>query len=224
MRRDAGVFDVSHMGEFEVEGPRATELLQATLSNNLDKLRARAGAVHALDERPRRDHRRPDRLSARRLPLFPRRQRGEPRDRLRLAEGTRDSGLRRPRRLRRVRAAGSAGPARDRAAGPAAGATVHVCGGGDRRRPVHGQPHRLHGRGGLRADGHGGGRGQALGCSARARSRPLRARRPGHASARGVLPVARQRHRAGHRRDLRGPRVVLRSRQGVLGSAKSCAR
>jgi aminomethyltransferase len=38
VRRDAGVFDVSHMGEFEIEGPRATELLQATLSNNLDKL------------------------------------------------------------------------------------------------------------------------------------------------------------------------------------------
>src|SRR4029078_12910604 len=30
--------DVSHMGEFEVEGPRATELLQATLSNDLEKI------------------------------------------------------------------------------------------------------------------------------------------------------------------------------------------
>jgi aminomethyltransferase len=38
VRTDAGVFDVSHMGEFEVEGPRATELLQATLSNDLDKI------------------------------------------------------------------------------------------------------------------------------------------------------------------------------------------
>src|SRR5438093_5350902 len=38
VRRDCGVFDVSHMGEFEVEGPRATELLQATLSNDLDKI------------------------------------------------------------------------------------------------------------------------------------------------------------------------------------------
>jgi glycine cleavage system T protein (aminomethyltransferase) len=38
VRADCGVFDVSHMGEFEVEGPRATELLQATLSNNLDKI------------------------------------------------------------------------------------------------------------------------------------------------------------------------------------------
>src|SRR5205807_8249076 len=38
VRTDCGVFDVSHMGEFEVEGPRATDLLQATLSNDLDKI------------------------------------------------------------------------------------------------------------------------------------------------------------------------------------------
>jgi aminomethyltransferase len=38
VRSDCGVFDVSHMGEFEVEGPRATELLQATLSNDLEKI------------------------------------------------------------------------------------------------------------------------------------------------------------------------------------------
>ena len=38
VRADCGVFDVSHMGEFEVEGPRATELLQATLSNDVDKI------------------------------------------------------------------------------------------------------------------------------------------------------------------------------------------
>jgi aminomethyltransferase len=38
VRSDCGVFDVSHMGELEVEGPRATDLLQATLSNDLDKI------------------------------------------------------------------------------------------------------------------------------------------------------------------------------------------
>ena len=38
VRADCGVFDVSHMGEFEVEGPRAAELLQATLSNDLGKI------------------------------------------------------------------------------------------------------------------------------------------------------------------------------------------
>ncbi len=38
VRTDAGVFDVSHMGEIEVEGPRARELLQGALSNDLDRL------------------------------------------------------------------------------------------------------------------------------------------------------------------------------------------
>src|ERR671933_1962565 len=38
VRTDAGVFDVSHMGELEVEGPRARELLQSLLANDLDRL------------------------------------------------------------------------------------------------------------------------------------------------------------------------------------------
>src|SRR5258708_33638873 len=38
VRTDAGAFDVSHMGEFEVEGPRARDLLQAALSNDLDRI------------------------------------------------------------------------------------------------------------------------------------------------------------------------------------------
>jgi aminomethyltransferase len=38
VRADAGVFDVSHMGELEVEGPKAKELLQSLLSNDLDKI------------------------------------------------------------------------------------------------------------------------------------------------------------------------------------------
>jgi aminomethyltransferase len=38
VRSDAGVFDVSHMGELEVEGPRARDLLQSTLSNDIDRL------------------------------------------------------------------------------------------------------------------------------------------------------------------------------------------
>ena len=40
VRTDAGAFDVSHMGEIEVEGPRALELLQGLLSNDLDRLEA----------------------------------------------------------------------------------------------------------------------------------------------------------------------------------------
>jgi aminomethyltransferase len=38
VRGDAGVFDVSHMGEIEVEGPRALELLQSLLSSDLAKV------------------------------------------------------------------------------------------------------------------------------------------------------------------------------------------
>jgi aminomethyltransferase len=38
VRADCGVFDVSHMGELEVEGPRAHELLQSLLSNDLERL------------------------------------------------------------------------------------------------------------------------------------------------------------------------------------------
>jgi aminomethyltransferase len=38
VRTDAGVFDVSHMGELEVDGPTARDLLQGLLSNDVDKL------------------------------------------------------------------------------------------------------------------------------------------------------------------------------------------
>ena len=38
VRRDRGVFDVSHMGQFHVEGPRQAELLQGLLSNDLSRL------------------------------------------------------------------------------------------------------------------------------------------------------------------------------------------
>ncbi len=38
VRTDAGVFDVSHMGQIDVEGPRAHELLQGVLSNDLDRV------------------------------------------------------------------------------------------------------------------------------------------------------------------------------------------
>jgi aminomethyltransferase len=38
VRTDCGVFDVSHMGQFHVEGPNAAELLQSLLANDLDKI------------------------------------------------------------------------------------------------------------------------------------------------------------------------------------------
>ncbi len=39
VREDCGAFDVSHMGEIEIEGPSARELLQSLLSNDLDRVR-----------------------------------------------------------------------------------------------------------------------------------------------------------------------------------------
>src|SRR5256885_17246352 len=38
VRTDAGVFDVSHMGELELDGSHARELLKAALSNDLDRI------------------------------------------------------------------------------------------------------------------------------------------------------------------------------------------
>ena len=38
VREDCGIFDVSHMGRFEFEGPKVPPTLQALLSNDLDKV------------------------------------------------------------------------------------------------------------------------------------------------------------------------------------------
>jgi aminomethyltransferase len=38
VRRSCGVFDVSHMGQLHVEGPRTTPFLQGVLSNDLDRI------------------------------------------------------------------------------------------------------------------------------------------------------------------------------------------
>ena len=38
VRADCGVFDVSHMGELEVQGPRSAELLQGALSNDVGRI------------------------------------------------------------------------------------------------------------------------------------------------------------------------------------------
>jgi aminomethyltransferase len=47
VREDCGIFDVSHMGELEVEGPQARELLQTLLSNDVNKVEVR-GAQYTL--------------------------------------------------------------------------------------------------------------------------------------------------------------------------------
>jgi aminomethyltransferase len=47
VREDCGVFDVSHMGELDVEGPQASGLLQSLLSNDLDRVEV-GGAQYTL--------------------------------------------------------------------------------------------------------------------------------------------------------------------------------
>jgi aminomethyltransferase len=47
VRRDAGVFDVSHMGEIETRGPQALDLLQRILSNDVAKI-AVGGAQYSV--------------------------------------------------------------------------------------------------------------------------------------------------------------------------------
>jgi aminomethyltransferase len=47
VREDAGAFDVSHMGEIEVEGPQARSLLQSLLSNDVERLEP-GGAQYTL--------------------------------------------------------------------------------------------------------------------------------------------------------------------------------
>ena len=39
VRRNAGVFDVSHMGEFILKGPKALDLIQFVTSNDASKLK-----------------------------------------------------------------------------------------------------------------------------------------------------------------------------------------
>jgi aminomethyltransferase len=47
VRRDAGAFDVSHMGQLHVEGPAAASFLQSMLSNDIERL-ADGGAQYTL--------------------------------------------------------------------------------------------------------------------------------------------------------------------------------
>ena len=48
VRESCGVFDVSHMGEIETEGPQAVELLQRLLSNDVSKIQIRGAQYSCL--------------------------------------------------------------------------------------------------------------------------------------------------------------------------------
>ena len=225
VRTDAGVFDVSHMGEIEVEGPTAAELLQRLLSNDVSRLEVGEAQYTLLTNENGGiiDDLIVYRTGA--VPLPARRERGEPRGRLRLARAStsiRGSDVRDvsdefallavqgPRALERL--------------GLEHGAGVHLGDGRGRRHRGDGQPHRLHRRGGRRARLPARGRARALGRDPRARRHAVRPRRARHAAARGLLPAARQRHRPAVGRDLERPRLGLRARHGVHRRRARCAR
>ncbi|MCW5579207.1 MAG: glycine cleavage system aminomethyltransferase GcvT, partial [Dokdonella sp.] len=53
VRRDAGMFDVSHMTVVDLHGPRTREFLRRLLANNVDKLKKAGKALYScmLNER-----------------------------------------------------------------------------------------------------------------------------------------------------------------------------
>ena len=119
MRTHAGMFDVSHMGEVEVEGPGALAFLQRVLSNDVAEIELGGAQYSCLCNEERRRARRPLRLPARRRPLPDRHQLGQPRGRPRLARALEPRlRRRRPRRRRPLRDARRAGPARPRRSSP----------------------------------------------------------------------------------------------------------
>jgi aminomethyltransferase len=79
VREDAGAFDVSHMGEIEVEGPQRASC-SSRCSRTTSSAWSPGGAQYTLlTNEQRRDRRRPDRLRARPVPLPADRERLEPR-------------------------------------------------------------------------------------------------------------------------------------------------
>ncbi len=56
VRHAAGIFDLSHMGEFHIEGPDALALLERALTNSAARLADRPSPIHYNVRRRRRDH------------------------------------------------------------------------------------------------------------------------------------------------------------------------
>ncbi len=157
VRRDAGMFDVSHMTVVDLHGARTREFLRHLLANSVDKLtRSGQGALLVHAQRAGRRHRRSDRLFPDRGFLPRRRQRVDARQGSGL---DREAGQGVRRESHRAR-----GSFDDRGAGSERareGARPSQRGrarqGGEarqvrrrrRRRPLH-RAHRLHRRGRLR--------------------------------------------------------------------------
>ena len=211
VRKAAGLFDVSHMGEFEVEGPGALALPAARhLATTWRSSSDGQAQYSALPTAERRARRRRDRSTAARADRYLMVvNAGNIEKDFDVAAG---AGARRTATLdepqRRVRAARAAGPAR---AGDPAGAHrrstsrrvkyYHFAEGAVAGVAGHGLAHRLHGRGRVR---------DLRGARARGRAALARAARGGRAT-RACVPAGpgRARHAAP-----RGADVPLRERHG----------
>ena len=56
VRKAAGLFDISHMGEVLISGAGAEAFLNQTLTNDVAEAGARPGTIHADVQRARRRH------------------------------------------------------------------------------------------------------------------------------------------------------------------------
>ena len=62
VRRDAGMFDVSHMTVVDLHGAKTRAFLRRLLANSVSKLKVSGKALYSCMQRTGRRHRRPDRL------------------------------------------------------------------------------------------------------------------------------------------------------------------
>ncbi len=222
VRTHAGMFDVSHMGEVEVEGPGALAFLQRTLSNDVAKIDVGGAQYSCLCAE---DGGVLDDLFAYRLGgdryLIVTNSANHAADLAWLGRWSRDFDVSVRDVADRYAMLAVQGPHalcdRRRRAGRRSAASNARRGREGRRAPGARLRDRLHRRGRGRAAGRSRGGHGDLGRVARRRRRPLRARRPRHPAPRGLLSPARQRPDAAAQPDRGGTRLVLRGGDGVRG-------
>ena len=215
VREDCGVFDVSHMGRFEFEGPKVPAALQRLLSNDVEKVDV-GGAQYTLLTNETGgiiDDLIVYRVEGGRFFLIVNASNREAD--FEWIEGHGGAGTDLRDKTDEFALLAVQGPRSLERLGLDEATAVHVRDGRGGRDRGDGQSHGLYGREGRRADGHGRGRGGSLGRCGRAGSEAVRAGRARHAAPRGLLPAPRQRHRPRHGRDLGRPRLGLRARHGV---------
>ena len=228
MRERSGIFDVSHMGEIETEGPEALELLQRLLSNDVSKI-AVGGAQYSclcredggvLDDlftyrlaeeryltvtnasNHERDFEWFAAHSGSSTPRFATLRTSTPCWRCRAPTPARPSSRRLASSCRR-------GCTSSRSASARSGAGLR---------------HRLHRRGRCRADHRPGRRPRRLGSPHRPRRDARRPRRPRHAAARGLLSPLRKRPLRGPQPDRGRPGLVLQGGDGLRRLRRRCRR